>query len=97
MKKILITCVNYNTYDYLIRFIDSIENSLLHCNIQNLQVEIHIADHSTQKQKVDFSSTKEQESVCLYPATGPGVSQGPGTRGRWPALTAARPGSDTAK
>ena len=78
MKKILITCVNYNTYDYLIRFIDSIENSLLHCNIQNLQVEIHIADHSTQKQKVDFSKYKDI-NIILYPLDNLGYLGGAAT------------------
>lgn len=55
MKRILLVCVNYNTYDYLSRFLDSIDASLKEVPKDELELSICIADNSSQKQKIELS------------------------------------------
>ena len=55
MKRILLVCVNYNTYDYLSRFLDSIDASLKEVPKDELELSICIVDNSSQKQKIELS------------------------------------------
>ena len=54
--KILIVCVNYNSYEELNQFLDSVEKSSN--NAVETQVEVVVADNSTIKQTVDKSLYK---------------------------------------
>ena len=56
--KILIVCVNYNSYGELRNYLQSVEKSAL--NVQgDLQLEVIIADNSTQKEIVDCDIYKQ--------------------------------------
>jgi GT2 family glycosyltransferase len=50
MKKILIVCVNYNTYDHLINYLDSIEIAKINCS--DCILNVYIADNSSKKQEI---------------------------------------------
>jgi GT2 family glycosyltransferase len=43
---ILIICVNYNSYDKLINYINSINNAYLFCSSESLVIDVVIADNS---------------------------------------------------
>lgn len=55
MKRILIACVNYNTYGHLFRFLDSIADSLKEVPKGELELSVGIADNSSQKQQIELS------------------------------------------
>lgn len=61
MIRILIVCVNYNTYDHLMRLLDSIDASLKKNKKDEVELFVYIADNSSQKQQVDFSSYTDFE------------------------------------
>jgi len=50
MKTILIVCVNYNSYEHLANYLDSIETAKMNC--PDCIVDVCIADNSTQKQEL---------------------------------------------
>lgn len=54
--KILIVCVNYNSYGELRQFLDSVERSAE--NATDVHVEVIIADNSTMYEEVDVTSYK---------------------------------------
>lgn len=56
MKRILIVCVNYNSYEHLMNYLDSIEKAKLNCF--NCSIDVYIADNSTEKQDVDIDRYK---------------------------------------
>ena len=64
MKRILMICVNYNTYDQLLKFMDSLDESLMNSR-KDLQVCLCIADNSSLKKDVDISVYMNFE-VKLY-------------------------------
>lgn len=53
MKRVLIVCVNFNTYKELDRFVVSIEKAAM--NTDNVQVEVIVADNSIVKQPIETS------------------------------------------
>lgn len=52
MKKILIVCVNYNSYKELYDFLDSVDSSAELAK-EHCRVKVYVADNSAEKQKVD--------------------------------------------
>lgn len=52
MKTILIVCVNYNSYDALWNYLQSIADACQKCN--DFSIEIKIADNSSKPKVVDF-------------------------------------------
>ena len=65
MKRILITCVNYNTYNHLLRFLDSVNDALKEASSNKLELLVCIADNSSQKRDIDLSRYADFE-VRLY-------------------------------
>ena len=53
MKKLLIVCINFNSYNELNRFLFSIYRSISACNIPLLSIDVYIADNSTDKEKIN--------------------------------------------
>ena len=53
MKKILIVCVNYNSYTALSNYLDSVESSAQ--GVDGLHLDVKIADNSSQKELFDLS------------------------------------------
>lgn len=51
--KLLIVAVNYNTYQKLNAFIQSVNDSLVNCK-NNVSVDIFVADNSSEKKSVNF-------------------------------------------
>ncbi len=64
MKKILIIAVNYNSYDVLRTYLNSLEKAALMAS--NCVVHVHIADTSTQKQAFE-TNTYTALQVTMYP------------------------------
>ena len=63
MKKILIICVNYNSYDALYEYLESVDSAAAQaCN--DCKVHVLIADNSTQKQSVSTNVYAHIE--CSY-------------------------------
>lgn len=56
MKKILIVCVNYNSYDHLQGYLHSIEIAKSNCD--NCIVDVYVADNSTSKQPIETNEYK---------------------------------------
>lgn len=65
-KRILIICVNYNTYDHLFRFLDSIAASFEDVPKGQLELFVGIADNSSQKQQINISKYTSF-SITIYP------------------------------
>lgn len=51
--KISIVCVNYNSYDSLKKYLNSLQNALEKCN--NIRLEVYVADNSSLKQSISLN------------------------------------------
>ena len=61
MVKILIVCVNYNSYPELRNYLSSIETSLV-TNSLSCRVDVWVADNSSEKEVVD---TTQYKHICV--------------------------------
>ncbi len=75
MLKILISCVNYNSYDCLRKYLDSIKESLKWVKNGAIEVNILIADTSSNKQTFVYEGCNDM-NVLLYPLTNLGYFGG---------------------
>lgn len=63
MDKILIICVNYNSYSELLKYLNSINESAKCCN--NIDVNVIIADNSSKMKHIDLRQYKSIEVSLL--------------------------------
>lgn len=64
-SRVLIIPVNYNSYDHLLIFLRSVDNSLKKLHNGKIDLSVYIADNSSDKVFLDFSSYKGFE-IKLY-------------------------------
>lgn len=63
MDKLLIICVNYNSYSELLKYLNSINESAKCCN--NIDVNVIIADNSSKMKHIDLRQFKSIEVSIL--------------------------------
>lgn len=68
MLKLLVVCVNYNSYKSLTDYLISLDKSLE--NISNVDVDVFIADNSTEKENFVFSSKNFTYKLLQFPNLG---------------------------
>lgn len=68
MMKLLIVCVNYNSYESLTDYLESLDKSLE--NLSDIKVDVFIADNSTEKQNFDFSAKNFTYKLFSFPNLG---------------------------
>ena len=66
--KLLIVCVNYNSYESLLDYLESLDKSL--ANIGDVTVDVFIADNSTEKENFVFSSKNFTYKLLQFPNLG---------------------------
>jgi len=64
MKKILIVCVNYDSYDHLTKYLNSIDNAKKKCS--ECILDIYIADNSSKKQELNIDKY-QSINIKIYP------------------------------
>lgn len=75
MFNVLICCVNYNSYDCLRYYLDSLKVSLDAANDMDIQIDVRVADNSSQKKSFEYTES-EQMKVSIVPLDNLGYFNG---------------------
>lgn len=68
MLKLLVVCVNYNSYESLLDYLESLDKSL--ANINDIYINVVVADNSSEKQNFNFTFSNFNYQIVQLPNLG---------------------------